>query len=321
MNSRKNPPCPKPTTPLRALASAAALLVSATGCSTLFSRGEAPDAKADGKEAYSATEPASGEANPEMLKDDKIQYLQSTVATLNTRIQELEGRLQASQNRPNLSADPIRQNLGGANAGSEVRASVAANDPGAGYANDERFRAFQQGKILFDQEKYPEAILAFSAFLERAADHPLAGSAQYYIGESYYLQGDFAVADQEFQRVVVRYPGSPRVSYALVRLAQSTNKLGKAEESRRYRAQVEGLYPKSPALLELRKTDFSAAPTATAGAIAPASITIEKPSVPDISIPEVAVPNIDRPSVEAPSVEAPRVNSSSSDLDGPPGGG
>lgn len=300
--------------------SATALLLSGTGCSTLFSRGDAADEKSAKKEAYSATEPA----NPEMLKDDKIQYLESTVSTLNSRIQELEGKLQASQNRPDLSGAAARQKtdtLGGVSAGSEVRASVAARDPGAGYVNDERFRAFQQGKLLFDQEKYPEAILAFSAFLERGDHHPLAGSAQYYIGESYYLQGDYAVADQEFQRAVARYPSSPRVSHALVRLTQSTARLGKTEESRRYRAQVEGLYPKSPALLELRRSDATTSASAAPGAGSVPDLTIPEVASPNLEQPTIETPKIESPRIEAPRIEVPRVEAPSSDLDGPPGGG
>ncbi len=257
---------------------------------------------------YSASEEASV---PERLKDDKIEHLESTVATLNSRIQDLEARLQAAKNRPSSYESPTRQSADARSVpGSEVRPSFAANDPGAGYANDERFRAFQQGKLLFDQEKYPEAILAFSAFMERSANHPLASSAQYYIGESYFRQGDYPVADQEFQRVLLRYPNASRTSHALVRLAQSNEKLGKHEESRRYRAQVEGLFPKSPALTELGRE--AARPT------------VANPTeVPEISIPEVAMPNMDRPSIEAPKVEAPRIETQapSSDLDGPPGGG
>lgn len=322
----------------------ALILLTATGCSTLFSRAN-PDAEnaaeKDGKNRYSASEPAS----PSDLKDQKILHLESTVTTLNSRIQELEGKLQAVQAHPDHSVVPEtaaskafrRQVLDGVTAVNPVNPSVAANDPGAGYVNDASVRAFQQGKLLFDQEKYPESILAFSAFLETNRNHPLASSAQYYIGENYYRQSDYAVADTEFQKLASHYPQSPRVSYALVRLSQTAGALGKTDEAKRYKTQVEGLFPKSPALKLFREAPVpttsadhatvsnSVAHAATPIATAPA-LTIEAPSVAPVSAPEIASPKVETPTVEAPHVEAPTSNApharvSGDDLDQPPGGG
>jgi tol-pal system protein YbgF len=289
------------------------------GCST-FSRAnrDAENAAENAdKNTYSADEPAT----PDALKDEKIQHLESTVRSLNSRIQELEGKLQAVEARPDRTANPSpdrkspdRQRIGG----TEVDASVAPSDPGAGFVNDAAVRAFQQGKILFDQEKYPEAILAFSAFLEGNPEHPFASSAQYFIGESYYREGDYAVADQEFRKLTTRYPQSPRVSYALVRLSQSAGALGKTEEAKRYQTQAEGLFPKSPALKLLREAPVGmaadAAQAETPIATAP-GLAIERPTAPTIE-----VPTVEKPKVEVPPSNAPRARVSG-DLDGPPGGG
>ena len=236
------------------------------GCATL--------ARNEGKNRYSAAEPASSSE----LKDEKIQHLESTVTVLNSRIQELEGKLQAAQTRP---AIPNRHFIDGSTvASSKVSSSVAVTDPGAGFVNDAAVRAFQQGKMLFDQEKFPESILAFSAFLDGNPSHALAGAAQYYIGENYYRQNDYAVADQEFQKLATRYPQSPRVSYALVRLSQSATALGKTDEAKRYRTQAEGLFPRSPALKLFRETP--AAPSAAAVDAAHAITPIA--TAPDLNI-------------------------------------
>lgn len=312
----------------RALALA---LLTATGCST-FSRSnsEAENAaKRDGNARYSASEPAT----PKELKDEEVRHLESTVTALNSRIRELESRLQANQPRPDHSVGSAnaprpndRQSFDAAKVGTPVPASVAGNDPGAGMINDAAVRAFQQGRMLFDQEKYPEAILAFSAFLEGNSGHALASSAQYSIGESYYRQGDFAVAEQEFQKLSARYPQSPRASFALVRLSQSASALGKAEDAKRYRAQAEGLFPRSPALKLFRETP-PAATNATTGAdtttpIATAPVlSIERPSVPTVPAPTIEAPTVERPVVESPNSHAPRARVSDGDLDAPPGGG
>ncbi len=318
-----------------------ALPLFSAGCAT-FSRSNAEAEKAsekDGKNRYSAAEPAT----PGDLKDEKIQHLESTVTVLNSRIQDLEGKLQAAETRSDVpaSAAPTakasnRQSLD-ASLGSRVHPTVAPNDPGSGFVNDAAVRAFQQGKLLFDQEKFPESILAFSAFLEGNPSHALASTAQYYIGENYYREGDYAVADQEFQKLATRYPQSPRVSYALVRLSQSAAALGKTEEAKRYRTQAEGLFPRSPALKLLRESPpaNSAAGTDAAHSAAPIAtapdLAIENPAVPAIPAPRIENPTIERPTVEAPRVEtphvdaptsnAPRARISGDDLDAPPGGG
>jgi TolA-binding protein len=312
MNSGKNP-----SMNFRAIA---LIFLTASGCSSL-SRSSAEAEKAGekaGNPRYSATEPA----DPENLKDQKIHHLESTVTTLNSRIMELEGKLQATQARPDHSSAstertklPSRQTIDAL--GSKVSASIAGNDPGAGFVNDGAVRAYQQGRILFDQEKFPEAILAYSAFLEGNPNHPLASSAQYSIAESYYRQGDYTVADQEFRKLTSRFPHSPRVSFALVRLSQSATALGKAEDAKRYRVQVEGLFPKSPALKLFRETPAvsDAAHAETPIATAP-EMAIEHPSVPTIP-----APTIEAPRIETPKVEAPKAQISGEELDGPPGGG
>jgi TolA-binding protein len=300
--------------------------MSLTGCSSLFRRGEGDEGNnasesssrktAQNDNQYDATE--SDEASNGDLKDRRIRGLETTVTELNTRIQELEGKLQAAHQRPNLDARlqkspspaATRQNIGA------VTPTVAANDPGAGYANDANVRAFQQGKILFDQEKFPEAVLALSAFLERNENHTLAGTAQYYIAESYYRQGDYPVADQEFQKLALRYPNSSRLSWALLRLADCAAKTGRTEDARRYRLQAEGLYAKSPALKDpaFRPSEsVMAAPTTNLAApIATAPDTSRAEEAATAPMPSLA---IDKPTAP----EAPRLEGS--DLDGPPGAG
>lgn len=282
------------------------LLFGGMGCASLFSHGDKKGGKA-GENRYSAAEPSA----PATLKDQRIQSLESTVLSLNSRIQELEGKLQASQNRPHIPEAVIRHNFDTA-----IRSSVAANDPESGFANDQNTRAFQQGKILFDQEKYPEAILAFSAFIERNENHTLASQVQYYIAESYYLQGDYSVAEQEFKKLTVKYPRSPRVSYALVRLALCTEKLGKMDDSKRYRLQAENFYPQSPALKGLRE---ASAP----GNSMQGSLIVTPPTAPVVDTPHVQMPQVEAPQVQAPKVEFQPIESApvGSDLDSPPGTG
>ena len=86
-------------------------------------------------------------------------------------------------------------------------------------------------------------VLAFSSFLKDFADHPFAGTAQYYIGESYFQQKEFKLAREEFQRVLISYENSDRVPDTLRRLGDTEEALNNAQASARYRQMQASLFP------------------------------------------------------------------------------
>ena len=53
---------------------------------------------------------------------------------------------------------------------------------------------------------------------QRFPEHPLAANAQYWIGEAYYRQKNFRDALPEFRKVIDRYPNSPQVPEALLKI-------------------------------------------------------------------------------------------------------
>jgi TolA-binding protein len=304
MNSRKNPSLLFAS---RSVTLAASLLTSLTsiGCASIQSR----NASESTENSYSPHEDGINPSDAKVFtplspaqKDERIQSLESTVLGLNSKIQELEGRLQAARERPQLESHE-RQSNDAKGAGSRVSPSIAANDPESGFVNDVNVRAFRQSKFLLDQEKYPEAILALSSFIERNPKHPLAGSAQFWIAESYYHQGDLTVAAQEYRKVLSDYPLSSRVSYALARLSSCEASLGRVAEAGRFRTQFDGLFPSSPAASLLGQAKAPPTPPA--------------PTLPRSEIPTAEVPTAAAPTVEIPTT-APSFGDYSTDLDGPP---
>ncbi len=125
--------------------------------------------------------------------------------------------------------------------GAPVDTSPSASDPEAGFVQDYAVKAFRQAMILFKGQKYPEAILAFTAFMEGYADHPLAGTAQFHIGESYYLQKEPKLAKAEYAPVLTDYDLSPYVPVARRRLSETE------PTQKKYQQLLLSLYPTSPA--------------------------------------------------------------------------
>ncbi len=93
--------------------------------------------------------------------------------------------------------------------------------------------AYQAAYIDFSKGSYPIAITGFREFIRRYPDHPLAGSAQYWVGEAQLgLARGQANAGQtdrstqameqavlEFRRVVANYPRSDKTPSALYKEA------------------------------------------------------------------------------------------------------
>lgn len=130
-------------------------------------------------------------------------------------------------------------------AGITPRAPVAAQDPEAGFMNDNAIQEYRKAQLLFQSGRYADATIAFDSFLERFADHPFAGNAQYAIAESHYQQKEMQPALKEFQRVLTSYDRSPRVPDALKRMVDIEESLQMKNEASRHRQTLQALFPQS----------------------------------------------------------------------------
>lgn len=97
----------------------------------------------------------------------------------------------------------------------------------------------QPGKHLYDrvmqeyrQGDYEAALAGFKFFLALHPDSPLAGSAQYWVGDCEFRLGRYQQAIEAFELVRTRYPKSPKLATAVLKSALSHAKLGEARESR-----------------------------------------------------------------------------------------
>ena len=73
---------------------------------------------------------------------------------------------------------------------------------------------------------YGLAEASFNQFLDAHPGHPLRADAQYWLGESYYGQGDYRDAANAFLVVYKDYPNAKKVPDSLLKLASSLGELG-----------------------------------------------------------------------------------------------
>jgi len=74
---------------------------------------------------------------------------------------------------------------------------------------------------LLKQADYPAAEEALRSFIGQHPDHPLAGSAQYWLGEAYYARGRYGEAASAFAEGYKRYPKGAKAADDLLKLAMS----------------------------------------------------------------------------------------------------
>ena len=100
------------------------------------------------------------------------------------------------------------------------------------------------------RRQFGDAEAGFRTFIEKYPEHSLAGSAQYWLGETYYAQSDFRQAAQAFLQGYKQYPKSRRAADSLLKLGISLDRLGQRQQACAAYESVSSEYPKA---VEARK--------------------------------------------------------------------
>ena len=78
---------------------------------------------------------------------------------------------------------------------------------------------------------YPRAERAFLTFLDEHPEHPLAGTATYWLGETHYVRGDYRQAAITFANGFRDYPENPKAPDNLLKLALSLARLDRQQDA------------------------------------------------------------------------------------------
>ena len=84
---------------------------------------------------------------------------------------------------------------------------------------------------LLRQANYAGAEQAFSAFLSEHSDHALAGNAKYWLGETYYVRGNYQQAAVTFAEGFEAYPNNSKAPDNLLKLGMSLASLGSTQDA------------------------------------------------------------------------------------------
>lgn len=113
----------------------------------------------------------------------------------------------------------------------------------------------EQYKAAFDhlvKHDLPTAEAAFKAFLEAHPDDPLAGNAQYWLGETYYARERYEEAAVAFLGGYQSYPKSPKAADNLLKLGMALARIDRKEEACTTFAKLNEDFPKAPTNIKRR---------------------------------------------------------------------
>ncbi|BCX88455.1 hypothetical protein MIN45_P0824 [Methylomarinovum tepidoasis] len=188
------------------------------------------------------------------LSSQALMDMLQRVDALQREVQALRGQVEALQHE----VDRLRQSAPSGTAPAAVTsapeappvppaaeaASPLAVEDQAQPADPEAIRqAYRQAFDLLQAGHYDAAIDAFSTFLQRHPDSPLAPNAYYWLGEAYYVKRDFRAAADAFGQVVAHFPGSAKVPDALLKLGYIAEARGDRQAARRYLEKVRDTWP------------------------------------------------------------------------------
>ena len=181
----------------------------------------------------------------------RLLELEEQVRTLNGRIEEAEYKAVEARRELELFKADVElrfQDLGAGGAGmaaaredsdsgrdtgsaGEMVAAAPANDvPAAPVAsilpNGTPEAQYDFAIDLMKRGQYDQARQAFQEFLQLHPKHELAGNSQYWLGETYYAQGDFKRAGDAFLTGYTTYASSNKAPDSLLKLGMSLVALG-----------------------------------------------------------------------------------------------
>jgi tol-pal system protein YbgF len=106
---------------------------------------------------------------------------------------------------------------------------------------------YEQAYGYLLQRDYGAAETAFVGFLKRHPNDALAGNAQYWLGETHYVRGQYRAAANAFLKGYQDHARSAKAPESLLKLAMSLQRLGQKDAACSSYSELMSKYPNAPA--------------------------------------------------------------------------
>ena len=103
--------------------------------------------------------------------------------------------------------------------------------PGGGLPQGSAQEQYSYAFGLVRQQDFKNAEVALKAFLQKHPNDPLAGNAQFWLGQTYFVRGDNAAAAAAFAEGYQKYPQGPKASEDLLKLGIALGNQGRKADA------------------------------------------------------------------------------------------
>lgn len=124
--------------------------------------------------------------------------------------------------------------------------NVAAVDPVPAASSGDAKQLYETAYGYLLQQDYGAAQASFSDFLQKYPNDSLAGNAQYWLGESHYVKGEYKAAAGAFLKGYQTYVKSAKAPDSLLKLAMSLDKLGQKDAACSSYGELAVKFPAAP---------------------------------------------------------------------------
>lgn len=141
-------------------------------------------------------------------------------------------------------------------AGAQTAAAGAASDVAAGtLPSGSPQEQYDYAFGLLRQANYPGAEQALRSFIQRYPNDALAGNAQYWLGETYFVRKDYTNAASAFADGYQKYPKGGKATDSLLKLGMSLAQLGQKADACRAFARLDRDFPSAAPTVKERANE------------------------------------------------------------------
>lgn len=129
--------------------------------------------------------------------------------------------------------------------------ATAALAPASETSNDPK-QLYETAYGYLLQRDYGAAQTAFDEFLKKFPNNSLSGNAQYWLGETHFVRGEYKAAASDFLKGYQTYGQSPKAPDNLLKLAMSLDRLGQKDAACASFGELLSKFPTAPQSVKAR---------------------------------------------------------------------
>jgi len=217
-------------------------------------RGGAPAPATVGSAAPETSGPVALQAEDRMTQleeqmrdlNGKLEVINNEISQLNARFDKLSSDVDMRLSALEHGGAPVSANgpPPAAAGGGQTEANAA---PAAGAAAATPNEQYEAAFALLRRADYPGAEQALRAFVTQHPKDPLAGNAQYWLGETFYVRKNWKDAAIAFAEGYQKYPKSSKAPDDLLKLAMSLGNMGQKANACTALGRLDHDFPQMPA--------------------------------------------------------------------------